>query len=324
MDHHLFISNSEAMRKYFIHLLKFLEFAMIFYVASIIIGGLFLPDFLRQNLLYTLGGNGHTFSRLQEVKNTTSVDILCIGSSRAYRGFDTRIFNNAGFSSFNLGTSNQTPLQSLFLLKKYLSQLHPKMIIFEVNPDIFSNDGIESAIDIISNETPDFNLLKMAWQTKNIKVWNTLIYSFFNKWTGIEDNFSESTSKNAQTYIKGGYVSLEDQRFYRTKGTTYFCKLNKDQLAAFEEICSLAASKAVKLVLIQSPVTSSLYHSCSENEHFDQLMNQKATYYNFNNLMKLSDTLNFSDGQHLNQSGVALFNKEILKLEPLNIQDPGK
>ncbi len=316
MDHHLFIFNSDDMRKYFIHLLKFLVFAMIFYVAFIIMSGRLLPNFLRQNLLYTLGGNGHTHSRLRDVKNTNSVDILCIGSSRAYRGFDLRIYKSAGFSSFNLGTSNQTPVQSLFLLKKYLSQLRPQTIIFEVNPDIFSNDGVESAIDIISNESPDINLLKMARQTKNIKVWNTLIYSFFNKWTGIEDNFSESASKNGQTYNKGGYVSIENQRYDRTKGTSYYCKLNKIQLTAFEEICSLSASKDIQLLLIQSPVTSSVYHTCTENGHFDRLMSQKAAYFNFNKLINLTDTLHFSDGQHLNQLGVAALNKEIIKLGP--------
>lgn len=279
-----------------------------------ILSGLFLPYFLRPNLIYTLGGNGHTFTRIQEAKTIKKIDILFIGSSRAYRGFDTRMYQREGFSTFNLGTSNQTPIQSLFLLNKYLSQLQPRMIIFEVNPDIFSNDGTESAIDIISNDTPDLAMLKMVWQMNKIRVWNTMIFSTFNKWVGREKKFKEAINKNGQTYIKGGYVSTENNNFDRTKELSYFCKLNKDQLAAFEKIRSMSDRKGIKFLLIQAPVTSALYQTCTENEHFDQLMNERAAYHNYNVLINFKDSVHFSDGQHLNGLGVEMFNKEILKL----------
>jgi len=261
-----------------------------------------------------MGGNGFTYTRLKEVKNPGNVDVLLLGSSRAYRSFDTRIFDTAGLTSFNLGTSNQTPIQSLYLLEKYLEKLNPATIVFEVNPDIFSNNGVESAIDIISNEKMNVSLLKMAADINDIKVWNTLIYSTFRKSTGLENSFIEGNQKTDQKYIKGGYVLSLTENFDQDAGNSYVCQLNRKQLDAFEKIISLVKSANIKILLVQSPVVSALYNSCSENENFDRLVNQRSDYINFNRTLNLTDTLHFTDGQHLNQNGVAIFCNEILKL----------
>jgi Protein of unknown function (DUF1574) len=302
------------MKKFLSDIIQFAVFLFIFYICFIVLSGLFFPEFLRRNLIYTLGGNGFTYTRLKEAKDLRHVDVLFLGSSRAYRSFDTRIFDAAGLTSFNLGTSNQTPVQSLYLLEKYLDQLKPATIVFEVNPDIFSNNGVESAIDIISNEKMDVSLLKMAIDIHHIKVWNTLIYSTFRKSTGLENSFIEGNQKTDQKYIKGGYVLSLTENFDQDAGNSYVCQLNRKQLDAFEKIISLVKSANIKILLVQSPVVPTLYNACSENKNFDRLMNQSSAYINFNKTLNLTDTLHFTDGQHLNQNGVDIFCNEILKL----------
>lgn len=302
------------MKQYLFKLTQVFLFCSVFYIFFIIIAGLFLPNYLRKNLLYVRGGNGHSLTRLSEVKNTMDVDILFIGSSRCYRGFDPRIFEKAGYKTFNLGSSNQTPVQSRFLLEKYLKQLNPALIIMEVNPDVFSNNGVESAIDIISNENMDFSLLKMAVEINDIKVWNTFIFALFSKGTGLENNFTEEKYKEGQIYIPGGYVQNTDQHFHNEIGNTYVCNLNKKQLKAFENIMTWVHASNIKILLVQSPVVASLYSACTENENFDFLMHQKAAYFNFNKILNLTDSLDFYDGQHLNQNGVEKLNGEILKI----------
>ena len=88
-------------------------------------------------------------TRLNEVKNIKNIDILFLGSSHTYRGFDTRVFKKNGYNSFNLGSSSQSPIQTLTLTKRYLNQLNPKLIVYEVYPTTFTIDGIESSLDII-------------------------------------------------------------------------------------------------------------------------------------------------------------------------------
>ena len=75
-----------------------------------------MPVWLNNNLIYKQRG-GHLHSRLLEINKHQNVDVLFLGSSHAYRGFDTRIFKESGIASFNLGSSSQAPVQSLLLLK---------------------------------------------------------------------------------------------------------------------------------------------------------------------------------------------------------------
>ena len=82
------------------------------------------------------------FTRLKEVKTVKNVDILFLGSSHTYRGFDTSIFHDCGYSAFNLGSSSQTPIQTLTLANRYLKQLNPKLVVLEVYPGNFTGDGV--------------------------------------------------------------------------------------------------------------------------------------------------------------------------------------
>ena len=146
---------SQIFNSLFTLIFWFSIFALTFYIVAICLAGDFIPSKWTKNLIYKSGGAGHSLNRFDEVKNKENVDILFLGSSHTYRGFDNRIFNNAsanGFTSFNLGSSAQTPIQTEVLLNRYLNQLNPKIAIYEVYPITFTLDGIESAMDLISND----------------------------------------------------------------------------------------------------------------------------------------------------------------------------
>jgi hypothetical protein len=118
------------------------------------------------------------YTRISDLKKYKNVDILFLGSSRAYRVFDTRIYAKQGYYSFNLGSSSQTPIQTKLLMKRYLKQLNPKLIVYAVDPNAFS-DGVESAMDIIANDKNDRESLKMLAKINHLKVFNTLIYGYY-------------------------------------------------------------------------------------------------------------------------------------------------
>ncbi len=135
--------------------------------------------FFEKNLNYRIGSYGHMFSRIKEIPNLKEIDILFLGSSHSYRGFDTRIFKKNNLNTFNLGSSGQTPLQTEILMKRYLKIIKPKLIIFEVYPNTFSIDGVESTLDIIANDEIDFEIIKLAFKQNNIKIYNTLLYGLY-------------------------------------------------------------------------------------------------------------------------------------------------
>ncbi|MBL0340159.1 MAG: hypothetical protein IPP71_04090 [Bacteroidetes bacterium] len=165
------------MKKLLLKMCGVIIFMGLFYFVGLLCLGFFAPPYLRKNLIFPIGGYGHLNSRMQDVKNVNNVDILFLGSSHAYREFDTRIFKAQGYKSFNLGSSGQTPLQTVVLLKRYLHSLHPKLVVYEVYPATFTFDGVEAAIDLIANDRVGWDTYKMAFSLNDILTYNTLLYA---------------------------------------------------------------------------------------------------------------------------------------------------
>lgn len=299
------------MKSFVKHSIAFLGFSSLIYFILIIIWGSVMPVWLNNNLIYKQRG-GHLHSRLAELNKHQNVDVLFLGSSHAYRGFDTRIFKERGIPSFNLGSSSQAPVQSLMLLKKHIDNLQPKKIIFEVCPQSLSSDGIESALDIISNGKIDFQSIKMAIDLNHIKVYNTLIYSGIRQLLNFDQDFVEEKHIGKDIYISGGYVQRDDVQFKYKRPIEK--NINPEQMAAFKELVSWVKSKDIDLILVQAPVTTTEYNSYADNAGFDKLMQDYSSYYNFNTLITLEDSLHFYDPHHLNQLGVEIFNNELIDL----------
>ena len=146
------------------------------YLVLLIIWGELMPTIFKKNLTYSRGAYGHMYTRIREAEKVKNIDMLFIGSSHAYRGFDTRVAKTYGYESFNLGSSAQTPVQTELLLKKYLGNLNPKLIVYEVYPYTFTNDGVESSLDMIANGKIDYDILNMAFALNNIKTSTRLVY----------------------------------------------------------------------------------------------------------------------------------------------------
>ena len=291
-----------------------MAFTTLFYCLFVFAWGTLLPQIFRPNLIYPIGSYGHMFSRVKEIQDFKNVDILITGSSHAYRGFDTRNFEKEGYSCFNLSSSYQTPIQTKVLLKRYLDHLNPRTIIFEVYPATFSIDGVESSLNIIANDRNDLSSIKMATDINNIKTYNTLLYGLFRDLFKMNSSFVEPSQKGDDTYISGGYVEKKPFTFKHINYKEQYWGFYKKQYDNFEEILSMIKKKNIKLILVNAPLTPALYNSYANNDKFDSIMRAYGTYYNFNELLTLDDSLHFFDADHLNQYGVAVFNKKLIEI----------
>ncbi len=304
------------MRKFIKTVFFFSFISIITYIILLQIWGCFLPRRFQGNLHYNSEGKGimFTYKRFEEAQKTKNVDILFIGSSHANRGFDPRIFRKAGYKTFNLGTGAQTPLQTLYLLKRFSQELNPKLLIFEVSPILFTFDGVESSLDIISNDN-NYNIekLQMIIDQNHLKVYNTFLFSYFQ-----HNLFNKVNNKDTvigiHKYIPGGYIEKELQFFENKNHPPKKWQFKKLQWKAFENIIKYTRKKNITLILIQAPITSSLYNSHLNNSIFNTKMINSGEYYNFNNLINLNDSLHFYDEHHLNQNGVKIFNNSLLKV----------
>jgi hypothetical protein len=293
---------------------QFFLYAILFYIVAIILFGEYNLKELNKNLNYRRGSYGHMFSRIQDINKADHLDVLVVGSSHAYRGFDPRIFNSQNINLFNLGSNIQTPVQTKFLLEKYLDRLKPSTVIFEVFPEVFKSDGIESTLDIISNDKIELNTFKMVLQINHLKVYNSFIFAYYRQFFGLDNNFVEEKEKDGDKYVKGGYVEklITNRKEINLKVKPRNISFHKSQLKAFTKIVEILKVKKIKLILVQAPVTSYYYNNIENKQEIDSLFSQYGLYYNFNGKLKLSDNLDFYDSNHLNQTGVEKFNKVFL------------
>ena len=300
------------MKKFITSLLVFIPFALVIYISFVCIWGSNLPTRHRPNLIYQLGHWGHIFTRMQEVKTFNDIDILFLGSSHTYRGFDVRKFDSLGLKTFNLGTGAQTPIQTKALLKRYIKQLNPKMIIYEVSPILFSYEPVESSLDLIANDVNDIFTLEMVLDINHIKTYNTAIYSTYRDIMNLNKDFKENASRAYDLYIPGGYVERRMKRYKYINHDKKVLVPMSIQVHAFHDNIKIIDKLGVELILVQTPITSSLYKAHTLNEEFDKQMEDLGVYYNFNEIIQLDDSIHFYDAHHLNQDGVDIFNTALI------------
>jgi hypothetical protein len=283
------------------------------YLLAILFCGKIFPPAMLGNLRYSFGPPTDTYFRLKEAQQFKDVDILFLGSSRAYRGFDTRIFNNAGYNSFNLGTSAQKPIQTEIILSRYLERLNPKIVVFEVCPAIFSGESIESSIDILTNSKLDKHSFSLLCKSKNIITLNCFIAEVYKSLFHSTKLILPNQVKGQDVYIKGGFVQSVQKFNAKTKEEQNDnLSINPDQQKAFENIIALLKQKKIKVILVQAPTMNAFYKNYPYNNNFDSKMRSYSSYVNFNKILKLNESINFYDVNHLTQTGVEIFNHELV------------
>lgn len=304
------------MRQLLVKLFFFTLFVAIGYVLFFSVAGLLSAQRYIPNLNYCYDGYGYLNKRLDEVNHKISgVDYLILGSSHAYRGFDPRNFEE--YKTFNLGSSAQTPEQTLVLLKRYLNKIEPKYVVYEVCPTTIHKSSLESTFDVISNDKNDLLSINLVTKSNDIRAYNTLIYSSFRDLFNLNDGYVNPIPSEEDKYVDGGYVERTIE-YFRHINYTSKIKLKWDsiQWRNFLEIIDILKLEGIKVVLVYAPVTSELYNAYDFNDFADSLYNSLGLAYlnyNRNNQLKLDDSLHFYDSHHLNQNGVNLFNAALLE-----------
>lgn len=286
------------------------------YLLALVIMGLFLPQPLRFNLPYKLGSYGQTNTRLKEFKNTNNYDLLILGPSIAYRDFDPRIFKTVGWNLFNLGTSAQTPVNTLDLLKTYDSLLIPGVkAIYAFHPKAFELDGTESLIDFLANDDFQWRRFKTGLFSGNLKAFNSALFaSIDHKILGNPSRFEEGKTRRNDTYIPGGFVEKELEFFSPKSFPKQSFNYSFEQWQAFKEIIDLLQSKNIEVCVVFPPVSNSIYSSYLNPLELEDSIQQLTPFVNYNPAQDYSDSLHFYDHSHMNQEGVKKFNLQVIDL----------
>ncbi len=234
-------------------------------------------------------------------------DILFLGSSHCFQSFDPRLFEKAGWKSFNLGSRSQTPLNSYYLLK----HLEPdvKTIMLEMFPGNFYMNGKESFFHLNAN-TPNIGMLaELAMVLRDLRCWNLFSLKPFI------DSYPARPQKQR---VYKGYVWKEDSvgspiRYY---GYAYHEENMGTQLSYLQKIASLCRERGIRLILVYAPVPKPLVIQKESGlverlERFAQ--SNEVAFYNYGRQHHLNDRYHFFDDDHLNQAGVSMFNNILIE-----------
>jgi hypothetical protein len=155
----------------------------------------------------------------------------------------------------------------------------------------------------------------MALQLNHIITYNTLLYGTTRDLFNLNRSFEEPARKGDDTYIPGGYVQ-KDMAYFSpgANQVDVMITIDHDQFSIFEEIMEMARKREIDVILVYTPITTSLYSGYLNNAFLDSLMHSYSEYYNFNEILNLNDTLHFYDSDHLNQSGVDVFNNKLIEI----------
>lgn len=274
------------------------------------------------NVAYTRGNYSHLLRRGQDVRHYDSIDVLFVGSSRCYRTFDTRYYARHGLTTFNLGSSNQTPLQTLALLQEYLDSLHPRYVVMEVNPDVLCDEGVEGGIDITCNLPVSTPLAAMMLQNGNAYSLNTLALALVKHWQrqdfAVSDSLIPVDAEKTQffAYVPGGFVESTPHHWQPTAQPPATVVILSQQLKAAKQCHALCSRHGIPLLMVEAPVSNAKYTSYRKHEVFSQAMKEITPAFVDCNALPafadMRDSTHFYDADHMNRDGVAFFNHHFL------------
>ena len=271
------------------------------------------------------GGSHQTLARFREADQSDPVDVVFLGSSHAYRGFDPRRFEAIGLKSCNLGSSSQTPLNTLTVLERQIKHLQPRLVIYALHQSALSIDGMESFYDLLANTPLDYSMVKMAWRTQQPQAWPALISTAVRN---IRFPFEEAKQLpsvlRSETYLKGGYIECKQEfpaeRFDRLNKYRYgqwSYGLSNVQLGYFQECIQMIKDSGANLVVCSYPIPKETRGIIADYE-----VNQKKIasllagigvhFVDFNETMTLDTRTHYFDELHLNQVGVEKFNESLI------------
>lgn len=290
-------------------------------MLMVIVWAEYVPTQLRPNLKGVEDKDHYTLLKYREMFDVRDLDILFVGSSHAYRTFDTRIWKDRGYHVYNMGTSSQTHIHTGLLLREFVPKTKPRLVIYEVYPDIFSNEGIESNSIFLAYGICKDGMTKVALKSGNIKSVNELIHAKYRSLVRPNEVLPIVADTSIEVYRSQGFIEIKDGSYKNIIQHTS-SNIKSPQLNAFINNLRYLDELDIPVILVYAPVTSSESGRFIDQKKYEKIMSEYDNYIDFSQLDFLVDSLHFYDYHHLNQDGVELFNPYFIDwIEAHNIAD---
>lgn len=259
-----------------------------------------------------LSEGGGTWLKLHQFDKNKKWDVIVLGSSHAYRGYDPTVFSKHGLELYNLGTSNQHMMCTYYIAKNNLTPQNCKLVIVDIYDRVFMNEMIESMSDIIQNAPDDKTALEIALATPDIRAINMFTLRLFNK-------TSSPLNHDTLGYVRGyqvvkQYLSPAKVNHQRTQ-LRY--KSNPRQLHYFDRLLAYLNEQRIPVLVVEHPLPA--IYTVKDHQRFladiqPILQKHGVTMLDYTHDPDFTHQLRyFCDENHLNHLGVPKFNERLLQ-----------
>ncbi len=290
---------------------------LIFAISSLAIYGLFICTLSRCRLNETpivyrfvnglVWKGGHTLPRFRDFNPENNYDVLVFGSSTANRSVDPSVFATCGINVYNLGTDDQTPLNTEVLVNHYIAAAKPRLVILDIYDRVFCQSPYESAADFIQNGNSHSAALKMALQLGDIRAVNMLAVRMAT--------YDLPSIQGANDSLNNGFRAVK-HRISKFTPDNYRYKSDKIQLAAFERTIRHLNDRKIPVVLTIQP--KPVYYMEENHEKFMRDIQPIIEKYNLHVVeLSMKDAGlamdDYADMSHLNKQGAKKYSEALLE-----------
>lgn len=250
---------------------------------------------------------GNSYHKFRDFDDSRSYDILFIGSSHAYRGYDMSVFKEAGLEVFNLGSSAQTPMNSRWILNDLIDEGTTRMVVMDVFNGALETDGLECTADLTQNYPSFAPVFRMVRDLKDPRGLNMLLLRLLR--SGSDPMYTEECNG------VNGSCLIPD-----SLGTTSYpvdrpLELNQMQLNALKQTVQEMVQKGVDVLWVDHPVPpdSDIKRQRRYATIIDSLSREWGVPLLDMSMESGFDSEDhFYDHTHLNKAGATLFSKKLI------------
>jgi hypothetical protein len=262
---------------------------------------------------YYIAKGGPTYYKFAEFDKNGKYDVVVLGSSRAYRGYNPEIFADSGLVLYNLGTSAQSIRNTYFIAESYITKENTGLLIIDLFSGAFRPMQLESSADLIQNLDDTSASRDIALHTKDIRCLNMYVVRRVTE--------SDGPSFNNAVGMVNGYLGRSDSLMpamkkymqYFRQSPEVTLRMGEEEIMYFDKLVALCQERGINFVLVYSP-TSTFYSQANHAVFTDTLNNHISgvKYFDYSSSMGLSSVDCFYDDTHMNSTGVEQFNRPLI------------
>jgi hypothetical protein len=284
------------------------------FVYAIMFGILFELRFHGIPFIYSASqGNvfegGVTYKKFREFNKNDKYDIIILGSSHAYRGYNPVIFERYGYKIYNLGSRSQSMMGSYVIAKNYISSKNCNTVIIDVYDRIFKTTSIESISDMVQNLSSDKAATEVCARSNDPRAINLFTLRMYCKLASPLNNDTDRLYK--------GFQPAEGQLHLPGSPKSPIYETNRQSIRYFKKLVEYLHSQGIHIVVAEHPLPLvytiyPLSHQQFIKDISPVLLKYSIPFYDYTYESTMNGIQYFSDENHLAWRGVEKYNTHLI------------